>query len=90
MYNCVCVTGRTYCIGTVSQSVVKHSHCGQLEPMKMNAEHPLAEGGFLQAVAPPHQILKLKKKHSYLDMMLSNFFCYLPSSKTQTMKLVDE
>ena len=39
MYDCV-RTGRTYYIGTACQSVVKHNHSGQLEPMKMNGLHP--------------------------------------------------
>ena len=61
--------------------------------MKMNGEHTLAgvEGGFLQAVAPlPQQILKLKKKHNSVDMILSNVLCDLPFSQTQPMKLADD
>jgi len=61
MYNCVCVTGRTYCIGTASQSIVKHSNSGQLETMKMNLEHTM-EGGGKGAAAPTLQILKLRKE----------------------------
>jgi len=52
-YNCVCYTGGTYCIGT-AQSIVKHSHSGQLEPIKMNGVHPVVGGvGVLASCSPP-------------------------------------
>ena len=58
MYDCVCLTGRTYYIGTASQSIVKHNHSGQLEPMKMNGLHPWGGGAcfFLNSVycSMPH------------------------------------
>ena len=90
MYNCVCLTDRTYCIGTASQSIVKYSHSGQLEPMKMNAEHTLA-GGSLQALAsPPPPNIEIKKKRSFVDTMLTNVLCDLPFSQTQPLKLADD
>jgi len=56
----------------------------------MNAEHPLPGVGGLKALAPSQEILKFKKKHSFVDMMLSNILHDLPFSQTQTMKLADE
>ena len=86
MYNCVCLTGRTYCIGTASQSIVKHSHSGQLEPLKMNGVHPW---GCLQAAAPsPHKRMKLKKT-VFVDMVLSNVLCDLHFGQTPLLKLAD-
>jgi len=45
VYNCVCLTCRTCCIGTASQSIFKHSHSSQLESMNMNGAHPWGGGG---------------------------------------------
>jgi len=59
--------------------------------MKMNAEHPLAGGVCLYAVAPPPPPnIEIKKKHNFVNMMISNVLCDLPFSQTQPMKLADE
>jgi len=76
------VTGRTYCIGTASQSIVKHSNSGQLEPKKLNAEPP--------PPPPPPTNVEIKKKNSFVDMMLSNVLCDLPFSQTQPLKSADD
>jgi len=82
------VTGRTYCIGTASQSIVKHSHSGQLEPMKMKGEHPWG-GGECCSSHPPNVEIK-KRINSFVYIMLSNVFCDLPFSQTQSLKLDDD
>jgi len=57
----------------------------------MNAEHPLAGGVCLYAVAPPPPPnIEIKKKHNFVNMMISNVLCDLPFSQTQPMKLADE
>jgi len=63
VYNCVCLTGRTYCIGTASQSVIKHNYSGQLEPVKTNGAHP-GEGGL--TCCSPQSNTEIKKKTQFL------------------------
>ena len=87
MYDCVYLTGRTYNIGTARQSVVKHNHSGQLEPMKMNGAHPR---GVLTSCSIPHQILKFKNTHIFCRHDAIKHLTNLPFSQTQPLKLADD
>jgi len=81
MYNCVCVTGRTYCIGTASQSIVKHSNSGQLETMKMNLEHTMEGGGEGCCSSHSPNIEIKKRKNSFWTSCCQTSFVIYPSAK---------
>jgi hypothetical protein len=57
--------------------------------MKMNGAHRRGVGECLKAAAPPTNN-EIKKKHSFVDMMLSNVLRDLPFSQTHPLKMADD